>query len=463
MSFSGEIKEELSQKVSTARHCQIAELAAIMGMCGGVVITSGDRYRVKIQTDSLPVARKCFTLLQKIFNIEPEVSIRQHQKPQKTRIYNVLVPKHEDALRVLQALKLIDGHMEIRENLTAADNILLQRTCCKRAFIRGAFLSTGSMSDPKKAYHFEIVSKGFQHQYWQAVLKGAQEEADRLGVTMNFVGPNSESDIADQVQMLNSAINAKPAAIGLAALSTDACNDALQQAKDAGIPIVGFDSGVPGAPEGSVVANAATDNYAAGELAAEKTYEVLKDRIAAAEGSVRIGVMGQDATSESIINRGLGFIDKIAELAEADGYTVTVEGNDKYVQDCKVEPTKEAKVILDVAVPSQVTAELSATDCQTLLNKEDTICIYGSNQHSGEAMVTGNENLQKLGSGEDQVLGVTFDSGTVIKEAVKNGTLYGAITQAPVAMGAAVIDLLTMAANGEEVGDVDTEIGRAHV
>ena len=91
MSFSGEVKEELSQKVSTARHCQIAELAAIMGMCGGVVITSGDRYRVKIQTDNLPVARKGFTLLQKIFNIEPEVSIRQHQKPQKTRIYNVFI------------------------------------------------------------------------------------------------------------------------------------------------------------------------------------------------------------------------------------------------------------------------------------------------------------------------------------------------------------------------------------
>ena len=95
--------------------------------------------------------------MQTIFNIEPEISIRQHQKPQKTRIYTILVPGHEDALRVLQALKLIDGHMEIRENLTAADNILLQRTCCKRAFIRGAFLSTGSMSDPKKAYHFEIV------------------------------------------------------------------------------------------------------------------------------------------------------------------------------------------------------------------------------------------------------------------------------------------------------------------
>jgi ribose transport system substrate-binding protein len=307
-----------------------------------------------------------------------------------------------------------------------------------------------------EAYHFEIVSKGFQHEYWQAVLKGAEEEAEKLGVTINFVGPNSESDIADQVQMLNNAINAEPSAIGLAALSTDACNDALQDALNAGIPVIGFDSGVPGAPEGSVYANAATDNYAAGELAAEKTYEVLKDRIEAAEGSVRIGVMGQDATSESIVNRGLGFIDKIAELCEADGFTVTVEGNDKYVEDSKVEPTDDAKVIIDVAVPSQVTAELSAIDCQNLLNKEDIICIYGSNQHSGEAMVTGNENLQKFGTGEDQVIGVTFDSGAVIKAAVADGTFLGAVTQAPVAMGAAVVDLLTLAANGEEVADVDT-------
>ena len=253
--------------------------------------------------------------------------------------------------------------------------------------------------EAKEAYHFEIVSKGFQHQYWQAVLKGAQEEAARLGVTMNFVGPNSESDIADQVQMLNSAINAKPAAIGLAALSTDACNDALQQAKDAGIPIVGFDSGVPGAPEGSVVANAATDNYAAGELAAEKTYEVLKDRIAAAEGSVRIGVMGQDATSESIVNRGLGFIDKFAELAKADGKTSNVVGNDKYITDSKAEKTDGADVVIDVRVPASVTSELSAADATALMNEKDTIAIYGSNEHSANAIITANENLNKCGVG----------------------------------------------------------------
>lgn len=157
MSFSSEVKEELSYKVSPARHCQIAELAAIMGMCGGVMISSKDRYQVKVQTDNVTVARKCFTLFEKIFNIKAEVSVCQHQIPKKAVLYTVVVKKHEDALRVLQALKLIDEHMEIKENLSAADNLILQRTCCKRAFIRGAFLGAGSMSDPKKSYHFEIV------------------------------------------------------------------------------------------------------------------------------------------------------------------------------------------------------------------------------------------------------------------------------------------------------------------
>lgn len=302
----------------------------------------------------------------------------------------------------------------------------------------------------------EIVSKGFQHQYWQAVLKGAQEKADELGVTINFVGPNSESDIADQVQMLNSAINASPDAICLAALDTSACMDAISQAQEAGIPIIGFDSGVPNAPEGAIFANAATDNYAAGALAAEETYKVLKDRIAAAEGSVRIGVMGQDATSESVVNRGLGFIDKMGELVIADGFTVKLEGNDRYVNDATVESTDDGKVIIETLVPSQVTSELSAIDCQTLLNKEDIICVYGSNQHSAEAMVTGNENLQKFGTGEDQVIGVGFDSGAVIKAAVADGTFLGAITQAPVAMGAKTVELACMAAKGETVEDTDT-------
>jgi len=301
---------------------------------------------------------------------------------------------------------------------------------------------------------FEIVSKGFQHQYWQAVLKGAEDKAQELGVTINFVGPNTESDIADQVQMLNSAINTKPAAIGLAALDTQALLDAIQSSKDAGIPIIGFDSGVPDAPEGAVLANCATDNYTAGELAGENMYEAIADKITDASGTVRIGVLAQDATADSIVSRGLGFIDKIITLVEADGKTISVEGNDKYVGDSNGETLSGADVVIEILVPAQVTSELSAIDCQTLLNKDDIIAIYGTNQHSGEAMVTANGNLQKFGA--DQVIGVAFDSGEVIKAAVADGTFLGAVTQAPVAMGEALVQQLYNAATGGSVADVDT-------
>ena len=301
-------------------------------------------------------------------------------------------------------------------------------------------------------YHFEIVYKGFQHAFWQAVYKGAETKAAELGDTMNFVGPNSESDIADQVQMLNNAINAQPDAIGLAALDVNAALDAITAAQSAGIPIIGFDSGVPGAPEGSVLANAATDNYAAGQLAAEETYKLIGEKVEA--GGVRIGVLSQDATGESLISRGTGFIDKMAELAAAAGKTVGVVGNDYFVNAFAGENAGDgAEVIIEVLVPSQVTAELSAIDAQTLLNKEDTICIYGSNSHSAEALVTADSNIGKLG---DTVVGVGFDSGIAIMDAIRAGKLAGAITQAPVAMGEAVIELLHAVASGETVSDVDT-------
>jgi ABC-type sugar transport system substrate-binding protein len=293
-----------------------------------------------------------------------------------------------------------------------------------------------------------IVSKGFQHQYWQAVLKGAEEAAKELGVTIDFKGPDTESDIAQQVQMLNNALNNKPSAIGLAALDTEACLEGITKAQQAGIPIIGFDSGVPGAPDGAIAANAATDNYAAGELAAEETYKIIKEKIDSATSTVRIGVMNQDATSESITNRGSGFIDKMKSLIEADGKTVSIEGHDKWAS--KVDG---ANVIIDVAVPAQVTAELSAIDAQNLLNKADTICIYGSNQHSGEGLINGDANLNKLGT---SVVGIAFDSGKLIKDAVKSGKISGAVTQDPVSIGRNVVELAVKAAKGEAVADVDT-------
>ncbi len=293
-----------------------------------------------------------------------------------------------------------------------------------------------------------LVSKGFQHQFWQAVKQGAEEKATELNAKIEFVGPNTESDIADQVQMLNNAINLKPNAIGLAALSTESCLESIQTAKDAGIPIIGFDSGVPGAPEGSVYANASTDNYKAGELAAENTYPLVKDKVSSATSTVRIGVMNQDATSESIVNRGSGFIDKIKSLLEADGKVVSVEGHDKWMK--KVD---NADVIIDVAVPATVNAEQATTDGINLLNKADTICIYGSNQFSGEALVNADANLQKLGK---DVIGIAFDSGSLIKGAIKDGRLSGAVTQDPLSIGRKTVELAVKAAKGESVSDVDT-------
>ena len=131
-------------------------------------------------------------------------------------------------------------------------------------------------------YHFEIVSKGFQSTYWQAVYKGATAELKALNekagyekYSMNFVGPDSESDVAVQVQEFTSALNAKPNALGLAALDVNALLDSIKTAQSNKIPIIGFDSGVPKAPEGSVLANASTDNHAAGKLAADSLYDKL--------------------------------------------------------------------------------------------------------------------------------------------------------------------------------------------
>lgn len=312
----------------------------------------------------------------------------------------------------------------------------------------------GGSGDSGEKLSFEIVSKGFQSTYWQAVYKGAKAKADELGVEINMVGPNSESDVADQVQMLNNAINKTPPAIGFAALDTEACMDAIQSAMDSNIPIIGFDSGVPEAPEGAVYANAATDNYKAGQVAAEGMYKGIKDKIG--NGQVRIGEVNQDATSESITQRGLGFIDKMIELLKADGYKVCVTGNDFYVSKSKGANGKEADadVIIEVAVPAETTTSACQQVIEPVLQKSDTIAVFGSNQVSAEGIVNANDTLKVCGP--DKIVAVGFDSGSVLKAAVKDQTLYGAVTQAPVSIGENLVQLLYDAANGKDVKDVDT-------
>lgn len=157
MSFSANIKEELAKHISQARHCQIAELSAIMHFCGQYGLGSDGSITIGFQTENEAVVRKCFTLLKKTFNIVTDVSIRRNSYLKKNRTYSVVVNEHRDAIRVLQAAKLIGADGEIEENLSLQKNMVVKHSCCRRAFIRGAFLAAGSISDPEKSYHFEIT------------------------------------------------------------------------------------------------------------------------------------------------------------------------------------------------------------------------------------------------------------------------------------------------------------------
>lgn len=312
--------------------------------------------------------------------------------------------------------------------------------------------------DKGGGYHFEVIVKSFQSSYWQAAVKGIEQAEEELGVTAETTGPNNESDIADQVTMLNSAIGKSPDGIALAACDQNSVLEALQTALDKKIPVVCFDSGVPDAPEGSVYATVVTNNGQAGAVAAEKIYDAVKDKIAKADKPVRIGEVNQDATSANITERGMGFVNKFIELAEADGKKVAVVGNDYYVG--KVEKNndeKSADIIIEVAVPAQTTVELCSTEAANIMNKDDTIAMFGSNQVSAEGLLTANQNLNVLGSDADaKIVAAGFDAGSTIKAAVADKTLLGAVTQSPLMQGKLSIETLTKICNGEEVEDIET-------
>ncbi len=131
MSFSSEVKEELSRHISPARHCQIAELAAIMHFCGQYGRDRDGNYTIGFQTENEMIARKGFTLLKKTYNIDTDVVMSEEQ---------------------------IRGILDkIGDPQEPVNHLLIKNSCCQRAFLRGAFLCIGSMSDPQKSYHLEFV------------------------------------------------------------------------------------------------------------------------------------------------------------------------------------------------------------------------------------------------------------------------------------------------------------------
>lgn len=143
MSFSREVKNELAEHVDKARHCQLAELAAIISHEARVCVRDGET-RLEFQSDNPLTQKKYFTLLAKTTTIDS----------------NELDLGQADAKEVLTTVKMWKGQNADQPLcMDVVDGLLLQQTCCKRAYIRGAFLAAGSISDPNKSYHFEIVCR----------------------------------------------------------------------------------------------------------------------------------------------------------------------------------------------------------------------------------------------------------------------------------------------------------------
>jgi ribose transport system substrate-binding protein len=262
--------------------------------------------------------------------------------------------------------------------------------------------------------YIAIVSKGFQQQFWQAVKKGAEQEAAKEGARITFVGPPSESDVEQQITMLTNALAKHPKALGFAALDSKAAAPLLDQAKSQKIPVVAFDSGVD---SDVPVATAATDNKAAAAEAAKRMSALLGGR-----GTVAMVV--HDQTSRSGTDRRDGFMEWMK--AHAPGITVLAPqygGGD------------QAK---------------SADITKSIISSHPALAgIYGSNEGSAIGVIKG---VQESGRKDIKIVG--FDSGKAQIEAIKSGVEAGAITQNPIAIGEEVVKAALKAIRGQSLPKV---------
>jgi ribose transport system substrate-binding protein len=254
-----------------------------------------------------------------------------------------------------------------------------------------------------------VVSKGFQHQFWQAVRLGAEQEAEALNMDINFIGPASESEVAIQIDMLQAEYDKGPAAVCFAALDSQAANPLLEQMAADGIPVVGFDSGVD---SDIPVSTAATDNVAAAALAADKMAELIG-------GSGQVGVIVHDQTSRTGIDRRDGFVDRMAEMYP----DVEIIGP-QYGGGDHLRSTDLAKAMIQA--------------------NPDIKGFFGANEGSAIGVVNAVNELGIAG----QLVVIGYDSGQAQIDAINSGLMAGAITQNPIGIGAECVRAAAMAIQG---------------
>lgn len=285
-----------------------------------------------------------------------------------------------------------------------------------RRTLIGALSVSVALASAPAAYaqdqiYIPLVSKGFQHQFWQAVKTGADQAAEEFDVRITFEGPDNETMVDRQIDMLAAALANNPAAIGFAALDSQAAIPLLRQASEAGIPIIAFDSGVD---SDIPMSTATTDNVAAAALAADKMAEFL-----GGEGTV--AVVAHDQTSRTGIDRRDGFLNQMeAEYPGIEIVTVQYGAGDQ------LQSTEVAKAIL--------TANPGLGG------------MFGTNEGSAIGIVNA---VREMGAEGVTIIG--YDSGKAQTDAIRDGLMAGAITQNPVGIGYETVRAAVAAMNGEEL------------
>jgi ribose transport system substrate-binding protein len=280
-----------------------------------------------------------------------------------------------------------------------------------------ALLGTTGVSFAADKPYIALISKGFAHQFWQAVKAGAEHAGKDLNVDVTFEGPDGEGAVDKQLDMISAVIAKHPAAIGIAAIDSKAAVPLLQQAHDAGIIIVGFDSGVD---SDIPVTTASTDNVAAAALAADKL-------AAAIGGEGEVGMVTFDQTSVTGADRLKGFTEEIKN--------------------------KWPKIKIDDTefVPSGDHAQSADVTKTMLLAHPNIKGIFGGNEGTAEGVAIG-----KKEAGSNIVV-VGYDSGAEQIADVKDGTMLGAITQNPVGIGYEAVKAAVDAIHGKTIAKhIDT-------
>lgn len=279
-----------------------------------------------------------------------------------------------------------------------------------------AMIAGAGVAQAQEKLYIPLISKGFQHQFWQAVKLGADKAGAEFGVDVTFEGPDNETQVDKQIDMLAAALAKKPAAVGFAALDSQAAIPLLKKAQEAKIPVIAFDSGVD---SDIPVSTASTNNIAASALAADKMAELIG-------GSGKIALVVHSQTSRTGIDRRDGFANRIAEKYPDIQIVATEYGDGD-----QLKSTEITKAIL-AANP-------------------DIKGIFGANEGSAIGVLNG---VREMGS---KVVVIGYDSGAAQKDAIRSGEMAGAITQNPVGIGYETVKAAVAAAKGEPVEkNVDT-------